>query len=622
MPTLPLATQLSFFGERPVGGRLRVDVPVMARIEDYALIGDRKTAALVSRDGRIDWLCVPRFDAGAAFAALIGTDDNGFWALAPVKPLHVTRSYRERTLTLETIVEAADGRVRIIDVMPQGTSHPHVVRRVEGLEGNVAMEMRLRARFDYGALEPAIEHAADACVVVAGPSAMALRSSVTVDIDGHDMTAAFTVAAGDAVTFDLVAHHSWRSLPEAIDVDGAIAQSDAAWRAWVDGSKIAGPYTALLRRSLLTLKALTYEPTGAIVAAPTTSLPEAIGGVRNWDYRYCWLRDAALTLKAFSATGHTDEAAAWRDWLGRAFAGDVSQTQILYGIDGDRRIIESELDWLAGYENSKPVRLGNAAYDQRQIDVYGEVIDALTAAARSGLASTDRSSKAAAGLIDLLADLWHEPDNGIWEVRSEPRHFVFSKVSAWLAFDCGARYGALLGIDGHADKCVALRDAVRADVEAHGWDPKRRTFVQSYGSDRLDATALLLIVYGFLAPDDPRSISTIEAVENELLHDGFVRRYLTGSAHGNVDGVGGDEGVFLACSFWLVSARAIVGRVDEARALFDRLIGIGNDLGLFSEEYDPSACRLIGNFPQAFTHEALVSAALALEAAGAVAVTA
>jgi GH15 family glucan-1,4-alpha-glucosidase len=593
----------------------------MARIEDYALIGDRKTAALVSREGRIDWLCVPRFDGGAAFAALIGTDDNGFWALAPAKPLHATRTYRERTLTLETIVEAADGRVRIIDVMPLGTSHPHVVRRVEGLDGNVAMEMCFRARFDYGSLRPAIERTGDAWVVVAGPSAMALRSSVSIVAEADDLSASFTVAAGDCVTFDLVAHHSWRSLPEAIDVDRAIDESDAAWRTWADGSTIAGPYEDILRRSLLTLKALTYEATGAIVAAPTTSLPESIGGARNWDYRYCWLRDAALTLKAFTATGHTDEAAAWRDWLGRAFAGDVAQTQILYGIDGDRRIIETELDWLAGYEHSKPVRVGNAAYDQRQIDVYGEVIDALTAAAKSGLATTERSSRAAAGLIDLLATLWHEPDNGIWEVRSGPRHFVFSKVSAWLAFDCGARYGKLLGIDGHADKCAALRDAVRADVEAHGWDPKRKTFVQSYGSDRLDATALLLIVYGFLAPDDPRSSSTIEAIERDLLHEGFVRRYRTDPAHGAVDGVGGDEGVFLACSFWLVSARAIVGRVDEARELFERLLALCNDVGLLSEEYDPVAQRMVGNFPQAFTHEALVSAALALEAAGAVAVT-
>jgi len=587
----------------------------MTRIEDYALIGDRKTAALVSRDGRIDWLCVPRFDGGAAFAALVGTDDNGFWSLAPVEPRRVTRAYRERTLTLETIVEAAGGRVRIIDVMPLGTSHPHVVRRVEGLDGAVAMRMCLRARFDYGSLRPAIERFGDAYVVVAGPSAMALRSSIDITSEAGDLTAAFTVAAGASVTFDLVAHHSWRSLPDAIDVDRAIAQSDAEWRDWVDGSKVDGPHAAALQRSLLTLKALTSEATGAIVAAPTTSLPESIGGVRNWDYRYCWLRDAALTLKAFTATGHTDEAAAWRDWLGRAFAGDVSQTQVLYGIDGDRRITETELDWLAGYENSKPVRIGNAAYDQHQLDIYGEVIDALTAAAKSGLATTERSSNAVAGLIDLLERLWQEPDNGIWEVRSEPRHFVFSKVSAWLAFDCGARYGELLGIDGHAAKCAGLRDAVRADVEAHGWDPVRRTFVQSYGSDRLDATALLLVVYGFLAPDDPRSISTIEAVEGELLHDGFVRRYLPDPDHGRVDGVRGDEGVFLACSFWLVSARAIVGRVDEARALFERLLELCNDVGLLSEEYDPVARRMVGNFPQAFTHEALVAAAIALQAA-------
>jgi len=587
----------------------------MARIEDYALIGDRKTAALVSRAGRIDWLCVPRFDSGAAFAALIGSDDNGFWSLSPVEPRRVTRAYRERTLTLETVVEAADGRVRITDVMPLGTSHPHVVRRVDGVEGTVAMRMCLRARFDYGSLRPAIERLADAFIVVAGPSAMALRSSVDVEVAEGDLTAAFTISAGESVTFDLVAHHSWRSLPDAIDVDGAIAQSDATWRAWVDGSTVAGVHADTVRRSLLTLKALTYEATGAIVAAPTASLPESIGGVRNWDYRYCWLRDAALTLKAFTATGHTGEAAAWRDWLGRAFAGDVSQTQVLYGIDGDRRMTETELDWLAGYENSKPVRIGNAAYDQLQLDIYGEVIDALTAAARSGLATTERSSNAVAGLIDLLEQRWHEPDNGIWEVRSEPRHFVFSKVSAWLAFDRGARYGELLGIDGHAAKCAGLRDAVRADVEAHGWDPVRRTFVQSYGSDRLDATALLLVVYGFLAPDDPRSISTIEAVEGELFHDGLVRRYLPDPTHGSVDGVRGDEGVFLACSFWLVSARAIVGRVAEARALFERLLDLCNDVGLLSEEYDPVARRMVGNFPQAFTHEALVAAAIALQAA-------
>jgi GH15 family glucan-1,4-alpha-glucosidase len=584
----------------------------MTRIEDYALIGDQKTAALVSRAGRIDWLCVPRFDGGAAFAALIGGDDNGFWSLAPVAARRATRAYRDRTLTLETIVEADGGHVRIIDVMPLGTSHPHVVRRVEGLAGTVAMEMRLRARFDYGSLRPSIERSGEALVVVAGPSAMALRSTVDVVTAAGDLTASFSVSAGDRVTFDLVAHHSWRSLPEAIDVDRAIAQSDAAWRAWVDGSNVTGRYTAVLQRSLLTLKALTYAETGAIVAAPTTSLPESIGGGRNWDYRYCWLRDAALTLKAFTMTGHTDEAAAWRDWLGRAFAGDVSQTQILYGIDGDRRITETELDALTGYENSKPVRIGNAAYGQRQIDTYGEVIDALTGAARSGLAATERSSNAVAGLIDLLAKVWREPDNGIWEVRSEPRHFVFSKVSAWLAFDSGARYGELLGIDGRAGACAGLRDDVRADVEAHGWDPVRGTFVQSYGSDRLDATALLLIVYGFLAPDDPRSSSTIAAIEQELLHDGLVRRYLTDPQSGSVDGLRDEEGVFLACSFWLVSARAIVGRVAEARALFDRLLALGNDVGLLSEEYDPGAGRLVGNFPQAFTHEALVSAAIAL----------
>jgi GH15 family glucan-1,4-alpha-glucosidase len=593
----------------------------MARIEDYALIGDRKTAALVSRDGRIDWLCVPRFDSGAAFAALVGTDDNGFWALGAVEPLRVTRAYRDRTLTLETVVEARGGRVRVTDVMPLGTTHPHVVRRVEGLEGNVAMQMCLRARFDYGSLRPAIEREGDACVVVAGPSAIALRSSVPVTIDAGDVTAAFPVAAGECVTFDLVAHHSWRSLPDAIDVDRAISASDRVWREWLDAGDLAGPYTDTLRRSLLTLKALTYEPTGAIVAAPTTSLPESIGGARNWDYRYCWLRDAALTLEAFTKTGHTEEASAWRDWLGRAFAGDVSQTQILYGIDGNRRIVESELDWLAGYENSKPVRVGNAAYNQRQLDIYGEVIDALTEAAKRGLATTERSSAAVAGLIDFLEKIWREPDNGIWEIRSAPRHFVFSKVSAWRAFDDGARFGDLLGIDGHAAKCGALRDAVRTDVEANGWDPQRQTFVQSYGSDRLDATALLLVTSGFLAPGDPRSASTVAALERELLHDGFMRRYRTDSAGESVDGVGGDEGVFLACSFWLVSARAIVGRVAEARELFERLVGLCNDVGLLSEEYDPVARRMVGNFPQAFTHEALVSAAIALEAAGALQAT-
>jgi len=588
----------------------------MARIEDYALIGDRKTAALVSRDGRIDWLCVPRFDSGAAFAALIGNDENGFWSLRPVEPLQATRVYRDRTLTLETIVEARGGSVKITDVMPLGTSHPHVVRRVEGLLGTVAMQMCLRARFDYGSLRPALERNDDAYVVVAGPSAMALRSSVALAIDAGDLTARFSVSAGECVTFDLVAHHSWRSLPEAIDVDRAIAESDRAWREWVDAGDLAGPYADTLRRSLLTLKALTYEPTGAIVAAPTTSLPESIGGARNWDYRYCWLRDAALTLEAFTKTGHTEEAGAWRDWLGRAFAGDVSQTQILYSIDGDRRIVESELDWLTGYENSKPVRVGNAAYNQRQLDIYGEVIDALTEAAKRGLATTARSSAAVAGLIDFLERVWREPDNGIWEIRSEPRHFVYSKVSAWRAFDDGARYGELLGIDGHASKCGALRDAVRADIEANGWDPQRRTFVQSYGSDRLDATALLLVTSGFLAPDDPRSASTIAAVERDLLHDGFMRRYRTDGPGGSVDGVGGDEGVFLACSFWLVSARAIVGRVGEARELFERLVGLCNDVGLLSEEYDPVARRMVGNFPQAFTHEALVAAAIALEAAG------
>ena len=593
----------------------------MARIEDYALIGDRKTAALVSRDGRIDWLCVPRFDSGAAFAALIGTDDNGFWSLGAVEPLHATRSYRDSTLTLETVVEARGGSVKIIDVMPLGTRHPHVVRRIEGLAGTVAMRMCLRARFDYGSLRPALERSGDAYVVVAGPSAMSLRSSVAVALDAGDLTADFSVSAGECVTFDLVAHHSWRSLPDAIDVDRAIAESDTAWRSWVDGSDVAGPYAPTLRRSLLTLKALTYEPTGAIVAAPTTSLPESIGGARNWDYRYCWLRDAALTLEAFTKTGHTEEAGAWRDWLGRAFAGDVSQTQILYSIDGDHRILESELDWLAGYENSKPVRVGNAAYNQRQLDIYGEVIDALTEAAKCGLATTERSSAAAAGMIDFLERIWREPDSGIWEVRSEPRHFVFSKVSAWRAFDDGARFGKLLGIDLRAQKCAELRDAVRADGEANGWEPQRQTFVQSYGSDRLDATALLLVTTGFLAPDDPRSASTVAAVERELLHDGFMRRYLTDSGGESVDGVGGDEGVFLACSFWLVSARAMVGRVGEARELFERLVGLCNDVGLLSEEYDPVARRMVGNFPQAFTHEALIAAAIALDAAGALQAT-
>jgi GH15 family glucan-1,4-alpha-glucosidase len=577
-------------------------------LEEYAVIGDCETAALVSRRGSIDWLCWPRFDSGACFAALLGSAEHGRWLIEPVDPpVRVSRSYRRHTLVLETTMETATGAVTLIDFMPPRGENSDIVRLIRGDRGTVRMHTELVLRFDYGRIVPWVSHLPDGTYrAIAGPDMVLLHTPVAVR--GKDLTTVgeFDVTAGTTVPFVLTHGSSHLPPPRAIDVDVSLAHTEAFWTQWTARNCSSGEWADAVTRSLITLKALTYAPTGGIVAAATTSLPERLGGVRNWDYRFCWLRDATLTLLALMNAGYFDEAAAWRDWLLRAAAGAPAQVQTIYGLAGERRLTEYEIDWLPGYESSRPVRIGNAAFVQLQLDVFGEVMDALHQARRGGLASSDADWALQRALLAQLATVWNRPDEGIWEVRGGPRHFTHSKVMAWVAFDRGIKAHEQFGLKGPIDQWRLIRQAIHDDVCAHGFDRHLGSFVQCYGSQELDASLLLIPTVGFLPADDPRVVGTINAVERRLFVDGFLLRYDTDRTN---DGLPSGEGAFLACSFWLADAYVLMGRVDDARRLFERLLQLQNEVGLLSEEYDTTARRLVGNFPQAFSHVALVNTA-------------
>ena len=579
------------------------------RIEDYAIVGDTQTMALVGCSGSVDWLCFPRFDSGACFSALLGGPEHGRWLLAPRGEIRaVRRRYRDATLILETELSCDEGCVRLIDFMPIRGHAPDLVRIVEGVRGRVTMQLELTIRYDYGSIVPWVRREAGRLHAVAGPDALVFASPIETHGRGPATVAEFTVEPGARVPFVLTWHPSFEPIPESPDPDAALRETCDWWTAWAGQASSDGPYREAVLRSLLTLKALTYGPSGGIVAAGTTSLPEDLGGRRNWDYRYCWLRDATFTLLALLHAGYSDEARAWREWLVRAVAGEPARLQILYGVTGERRIDERELDWLPGYEGSRPVRVGNAAVAQRQLDVYGELMDALYVAQTSGLHADDDAWSVQRACLDWLEGHWEEPDAGMWEVRAPEQPFTFSKVMVWAAFDRATKTVEQLGATGPVERWRALRDQVHAEVCAKGFDPARGTFTQAYGSPLLDASLLLLPIVGFLPGTDPRVLGTLDAIQRELVVDGFVRRYPT-RARGNVDGLPGAEGAFLACSFWLVDALILADRRDEATALFERLLAVRNDVGLLSEEYDPRHGRLVGNFPQAFSHVALINSA-------------
>ena len=583
-----------------------------SRIEDYALIGDCQTAALVGRDGSIDWLCVPRFDSGACFAALLGTPDHGRWLLAPATEVRaVRRAYRPGTLVLETEYEVAGGAVKVIDCMPPRTDVPDVLRVVVGIRGRVPMRMQFVARFDYGSIVPWVRRMDGGIRAVAGPDTLLLRTPAPLRGEGLTTVAEFSVAEGERVPFELTWHPSHQPMPSALDAEAAVDHTEAWWTEWSSRCTYRGPWRDAVVRSLVTLKAMTYAPTGGIVAAATTSLPEQLGGVRNWDYRFCWLRDATFTLYALMMGGYTEEAQAWREWLLRAVAGAPPQIQIMYGLAGERRLTELELPWLPGYEGAAPVRIGNAAFGQLQLDIYGEVMDALHVARREGLPPDENAWRVQRQLLEYLETIWDQPDEGIWEVRGPRRHFTHSKVMAWVALDRAVMGVEQLGLAGPAARWRALRDTIHAEVCRRGFDPGRNAFVQYYGAPELDASLLMIPLVGFLPPSDPRVRGTVEAIERELLRDGFVMRYPTTPA---VDGLPPGEGVFLACTFWLADNYALLGRRAEARECFERLLGLQNDVGLLSEQYDPGAKRLTGNFPQAFSHVSLINTACNLSA--------
>lgn len=586
----------------------------MARIEDYAILGDLQTAALVSNEGSVDWLCLPRFDSPACFAALLDGPEAGRWILAPAGGgTCARRRYVEGTLVLETEWESTEGTVRVIDFMPPRGKAPDIVRIVEGVSGSVQMHSELTLRFDYGSVRPWAHHDGDQMLAVAGPDAVRLKTLAPTH--GHEWSTVsdFTVSAGERVPFVMTWSPSHERRPPAVDAEEALRGTLGYWQEWCDrGNDLTGPYRDAVQRSLLTLKALTYRPTGGILAAATTSLPEQIGGPRNWDYRYCWLRDSTYTLQALIAGGYLQEAKAWREWLLRAAAGDPADLQIMYAVDGTRRLPESELKWLRGYENSSPVRVGNAAADQLQLDVWGETLDGIALGREAGLSTTEDAWDLQVALMEHLEGIWDQPDNGLWEVRGPRRHFTHSKVMAWVAADRMAtavrRHPSL---EGPADRWEALGDTIHADVMAHGFDKDRNTFVQSYGATALDASVLIIPRVGFLPGDDPRMLGTIDAINRELTQDGFVLRYQNAESD---DGLPGSEGLFLACSFWMVDALHLAGRQPDARQLFERLLALRNDVGLLSEEWDPVGNRQLGNTPQAFSHFALVTSALQLHA--------
>jgi GH15 family glucan-1,4-alpha-glucosidase len=582
----------------------------MTLIEDYALIGDCETAALVGRDGSIDWLCFPRFDSGACFASLLGTPEHGRWLVAPSEPVaSVRRCYRGDTLILETEFTTADGVVAVLDFMPVRSDLPDVVRIAVGRRGRVSMRMDLVIRFDYGSVVPWVRRVPGGISAVGGPDSLLLQTPVTLRGEGFHTRSDFVVHEGDRVPFDLTWFPSHQSPSRELNAELALAQTEAWWTAWAARCTVQGPWRDAVVRSLITLKALTYRPSGAIVAAPTTSLPEELGGVRNWDYRYCWLRDATFTLLALLNAGYTDEARAWREWLVRSVAGRPDQIHIMYGIRGERRLTEMELPWLPGFGASRPVRIGNAAFSQFQLDVFGEVLDATYQAWRMGVQHDGEAWRVEKALVTHLESAWMEPDEGIWEVRGPRRHFTHSKVMAWVAVDRAVKAIEQFGLDGPIDRWRAIRDTIHGEVCAHGFDARQGTFVQSYGSSLLDASLLMMPLVGFLPASDPRIRGTVEAIERHLTHDGFVSRYDTAP---DVDGLPPGEASFLLCSFWLVDNLTLLGRHDDAQRLFERLLAVRNDVGLLAEGYDTHRGRQAGNFPQAFSHVGLINSALNL----------
>jgi len=579
-----------------------------SRIEDYAMIGDLGSAALVNRDGSIDWLCWPRFDSDACFAALLGTPEHGRWRIAPKNSAtRVTRRYRPNTLILETRFETHEGVATLIDFMPPRRQHAHLIRIVKGERGKVAFRSELILRFANGAIVPWVTRVDDTTIRgIAGPDMAVLRSLARMRGENFKTVGHFTVARGEELPFVLSFTRSHENLPEPIDVFACLRASEQFWTEWAGRNKIQGPWDEAVTRSLIVLKSLTYAPTGGMAAAPTTSLPEYIGGPRNWDYRYCWLRDATLTLLALMNAGYYDEAQTWREWLLRAAAGSPRQIQIMYGMRGERRLTEWEVPWLPGYENSKPVRIGNAAHRQLQIDIFGEVMDALHQARQGGLGSNEVGWGMQREFLLHLANIWHEPDEGLWEVRSGREHFTHSKAMAWLAFDRAIRSAERFNLPGPVEEWRKIRKRIHTDVCSRGFDSELGSFVRAYGSKELDASLLLLPAIGFLPPNDARIISTVEAIERRLMVKGLVLRYDSATAS---DGLPAGEGVFLACSFWLADAYLMLGRDDDALRLFNHLLSLRNDVGLLSEQYEPRTRRLVGNFPQAFSHLALVNTA-------------
>jgi GH15 family glucan-1,4-alpha-glucosidase len=588
----------------------------VTRIEDYGFLSDTQTGALVSREGSVDWLCFPRFDSPACFAALLGKPENGRWLIAPAAEMQrCTRRYRGDSLILETTFETADGAVRLIDFMPPRGKNPDIVRIVEGISGRLALRMQLVVRFDYGNVVPWVRKRGGSLEALAGPDALVLHAAVETHGENLTTVAEFTVAAGDRLPFVLTWFPSHEPAPRKINPEHALQQTEEYWHEWSARCGATGEWREAVTRSLIVLKGLTYAPTGGIVAALTTSLPEEIGGVRNWDYRYCWIRDATFTLIALMSAGFLDEACSWRKWLLRAVAGSPSQMQIMYGVRGERRLEEAELPWLDGYENSRPVRIGNAASHQFQLDVYGEVMDAIYQSHLAGIETTEVEWHVQIAIIRFLESNWHKPDEGIWEVRGPRQHFTHSKVMAWVAFDRAVKLveGCNCPAEEHLDRWREIRDIIHEEVCRLGFNERKGAFTQAYGSDAMDASILMLPLVGFLPIADARVRGTIDAVERELLLDGFVRRYIPHQE--NVDGLPGDEGTFLACSFWFVDCLHLLGRTAEARAMFERLLAIRNELGLLAEEYEPRSARLLGNFPQAFSHIGLINTARILRGA-------
>jgi GH15 family glucan-1,4-alpha-glucosidase len=579
-------------------------------IEDYAIVADCRSVALVGKDGSIDWLCLPRIDSDACFAALLGTPENGRWLLAPEGGVRrVTRRYRDRTLILETDFETEDGTVTVVDLMPISGQGTDLARIVIGKSGRVPMRMQLIIRFGYGSVVPWVRRNAEGIEAIGGPEVLRLATPVATHGEGLTTVARFSVGPGDRVPFVLTWAPSHLPDPGRVEAEVALRETEEGWREWSKQCKVSGPHQKIVERSLITLKALTYEPTGGVIAAATTSLPEQLGGVRNWDYRICWLRDATFTLYSLMSAGFVSEARAWREWLLRAVAGDPAQLQIMYGVGGERRLPELELDWLPGYQGSRPVRIGNAASRQLQLDVFGEVIGALHVSRRVGLVYDEASWALEKNLVEHLDKIWMQPDEGIWEVRGPRQNFTHSKVMAWVAFDRAVKSMEQFGLEGPIDRWRGVRDQIHVSVCKDGFDASQGSFVQAYGSKELDASLLLMPIVGFLSPEDPRIRGTVAAIEKRLLREGFVLRYETESG---IDGLPAGEGAFLPCSFWLADNYVLQGRRAEADALFHRLAGLCNDVGLLAEEYDPRQKRMLGNFPQAFSHVSLVNTALNL----------